>query len=171
MPFRVQPIPPRYSDSAIDRVINAAKSGASQRTCARAGQISEATLRRWLKRGEREIGNFERWDNARMEAEIDGVPFDLGPEPKISILGHLWLRWMDARAEAVLRHVTSLNHASATGDTKAAQWMLARIAPEQWGENRAAGGESGGGTDARGAVGKMLAKFRGGAHEASEADE
>lgn len=46
------PTPSKFTRERIEEIMRARRLGASGITCARAGGISEATLREWLKRGQ-----------------------------------------------------------------------------------------------------------------------
>ena len=101
----VAPPPPasKFVPERIDRILAAARAGQHRATCARAGGIDYATLKRWLRRA--------KDDPAYARFQQD---------------------FLDAEHEGEVTRVSEVQTAGAT-DWRAAAWYLERRYPERWG--------------------------------------
>lgn len=101
-------------------------------------RVPRTTVQRWIAKGRKQLDRWTRWDDRRLEAEGEGVPFD-EPEPATTVLVGFFVDYLHAKASAVDGPLSTMRRASDEGDTQAARWLLARLEPDRWGDARAAG--------------------------------
>lgn len=101
--------PMKLTPEVRERILSALNVGTPIEHAANAGGVAYATLRRWIKRGERQ-SKGEYHDFAKAVGE--------------------------ARAKALARWLAVIDKAAATGDWKAAAWKAEHAFPEFFGKSQ-----------------------------------